>query len=191
MRIGSVDNGEKFMRDNANPVVPMPEGAKIFETVGAWEDYATPSRDMRLIIAMNVLSGLSDQVVRHPELYNLGGRKPMAVAEELRQLHARRARERGIEYRRSDGAAFKLTVAERWRARRRSRSPTTPTIASRRAGAPRRGRSRPRCRRATRPPISRRAWLDVRAWFHDAKRPPRADARHAPAALTRATRPPC
>ena len=33
-RVGSVDNGEKFMRENNNPVVPMPEGPKIFETVG-------------------------------------------------------------------------------------------------------------------------------------------------------------
>ncbi len=58
VRVGSVDNGEKFMRDTKNAVVAMPDGAKIFETTGAWEDYATPSRDMRLIIAMNVLTGL-------------------------------------------------------------------------------------------------------------------------------------
>ena len=34
-RLGSVDNGERFMREKGNPVVPMPVGAKIFETVGA------------------------------------------------------------------------------------------------------------------------------------------------------------
>jgi len=28
----------------------MPEGEKIFETMGAWEDFATPSRDLRLLI---------------------------------------------------------------------------------------------------------------------------------------------
>ena len=91
VRVGSVDNGEKFMRENANPVVPMPEGAKIFETTGPWEDYATPSRDMRLIIAMNVLLGLPERVVRHPELFNLGGRKPADVAAELQQDCTRRA----------------------------------------------------------------------------------------------------
>src|SRR5262249_56527536 len=73
VRVGSVENGEKYMRENGSPVVPIPEGAKIFETTGPWEDYATPSRDMRLLIAMNVLLGLPDRIVRHPELYKLGG----------------------------------------------------------------------------------------------------------------------
>src|SRR5258706_10649649 len=38
----------------------------LFRSTGPWEDYATPSRDMRLIIAMNVLAGLPERVVRHP-----------------------------------------------------------------------------------------------------------------------------
>jgi hypothetical protein len=75
-RVGSVDNGEKFMRENNNPVVPMPEGPKIFETVGPWEDYATPSRDMRLQIAIHVLETLPDRIVAHPELFNLGAAHP-------------------------------------------------------------------------------------------------------------------
>ena len=89
VRVGSVDNGEKFMRDNANPVVPMPEGAKIFETTGPWEDYATPSRDMRLIIAINVLTGLPDRVVRHPGA--LQPRGPQAGGRRRRAAQAARA----------------------------------------------------------------------------------------------------
>ena len=173
VRIGSVDNGEKFMRDNANPVVPMPEGAKIFETTGPWEDYATPSRDMRLIIAMNVLTGLPERVVRHPELYNLGGRKPAAVAEELRQLHARRVRERGIEYRRSDGAAFKLTVAELLARKTALEIAYNPNdcVETRWGAAPGTPEAATCARHA--PADQQARMADVRAWFHDAKRPPR------------------
>ena len=35
----------------------MPEGASIFETTGAWEDFSTPSRDLRLLIAIDVVRG--------------------------------------------------------------------------------------------------------------------------------------
>ena len=66
----------------------MPDGAKIFETTGPWEDYATPSRDMRLLIAMNVLLGLPDKVVKHPDLFRLGGRKPAEVRDQIAKLHA-------------------------------------------------------------------------------------------------------
>ena len=68
-RVGSVDNGERFMREKHNPVVPMPAGPKIFETTGPWEDYATPSRDMRLLIALRVLTGLPARIALHPELF--------------------------------------------------------------------------------------------------------------------------
>ena len=82
-RVGSVDNGEVYMKQTKDAVVPMPEGPKIFETVGPWEDYATPSRDMRLIIAMNVLQGLPERIVRRPELFLLEGRQPPAVRQEM------------------------------------------------------------------------------------------------------------
>ena len=95
VRIGSVDNGEKYMKEKgARRCIPMPEGPKIFETIGPWEDYATPSRDMRLIIAMNVLLALPDRVVKHPELYNLAGRSPRRCARDrqaARQPDRRRA----------------------------------------------------------------------------------------------------
>ena len=111
-RVGSVDNGEVYMKQTKDAVVPMPEGPKIFETVGPWEDYATPSRDMRLIIAMNVLQGLPERIVRRPELFLLEGRKPAAVRKEIEGLADKRSRERTIEYKRTDGTPQKLTVAE-------------------------------------------------------------------------------
>ncbi|HEX7597608.1 MAG TPA: hypothetical protein VF518_05300, partial [Polyangia bacterium] len=172
-RLGSVDNGERFMRDKGNPVVPMPSGAKIFETVGPWEDYATPSRDMRLLIALDVLARLPGRILAHPELFVLAGRKPEELRDELEKLHQRRMRERGVEYRRSDGTLFKLTVADVYARRaafemaynpndcaelRWGADPSTPDYAS--------------CARHA--PADQRARMqEVRAWFHEARRPPR------------------
>jgi hypothetical protein len=173
VRVGSVDNGEKYMRENANPVVPMPDGAKIFETTGPWEDYATPSRDMRLIIAMNVLASLPDRVVRHPELFNLGGRKPAAVADELRKLHADRVRDRGIEYKRSDGTTFKLSVADLLARKTALEIAYNPNdcVETRWGAAPGSPEAGPCGRHA--PADQQARMAEVRAWFHDAKRPPR------------------
>jgi hypothetical protein len=173
VRVGSVDNGETFMRANANPVVPMPEGAKIFETTGPWEDYATPSRDMRLIIAINVLTGLPDRVVRHPELFNLGGRAPAVVADELRKLHAQRVRERGIEYKRSDGSTFKLTVADLIARKTAIEIAYNPNdCVETRWGAAPGSPEAATCKRHA-PADQQARMASVRAWFHDAKRPPR------------------
>jgi hypothetical protein len=173
VRVGSVDNGEKFMHENANPVVPMPEGAKIFETTGPWEDYATPSRDMRLIIAMNVLLGLPDRVVRHPELFNLGGRKPADVAAELRKLHGARVGERGIEYKRSDGSTFKLSVADLLARKMALEIAYNPNdcVETRWGAAAGTPEATPCARHA--PPEQQARMAEVRSWFHDAKRPPR------------------
>jgi hypothetical protein len=173
VRVGSVDNGEKYMRENANPVVPMPEGAKIFETTGPWEDYATPSRDMRLIIAMNVLLNLPERVVRHPELYNLAGKKPAAAADELRKLHDERITERGIEYRRSDGSPFKLTVADLLKRKAALEIAYNPNdCVETRWGAAPGSPEAETCKRHA-PADQQARMAEVRSWFHDAKRPPR------------------
>jgi hypothetical protein len=173
VRVGSVDNGETFMRDNANPVVPMPEGAKIFETTGPWEDYATPSRDMRLIIAMNVLLGLPERVVRHPELFNLGGRRPSDARDELVKLHARLIGTRGIAYKRSDGSTFKLTVADLLARKAAFEIAYNPNdcAETRWGAAPGSPEAAPCARHAPADQVARMA--EVRGWFHDARRPPR------------------
>jgi hypothetical protein len=173
VRIGSVDNGEKYMRENSSPVVPMPEGAKIFETTGAWEDYATPSRDMRLIIAMNVLGALADRVVRHPELYNLAGRKPADVRDEIAKLHAARVGERAIEYRRSDGTPWKLTVADLLARKAALEIAYNPNdCVEVRWGAKEGTPEHATCARHA-PADQQARMAEYRSWFHDAKRPPR------------------
>lgn len=111
-RVISVENGEAYFRKNPRSVISMPSGAAIFETIGAWEDYSTPSRDMRLIIAINVLNGLPGKIVRHPELFVINDKSPEEAKAEIEQHHANRIRERSIRYTRTDGSSWALSVAE-------------------------------------------------------------------------------
>ncbi len=111
-RVGAVENGEDYLRKHRGTVIPMPSGAAIFETLGPWEDYATPSRDMRLLIALKVISRLPEQIVRYPELYTLKGRSAAEARDDIESLHERSIRERRFSYTRSDGSPWELTVAD-------------------------------------------------------------------------------
>jgi hypothetical protein len=173
VRVGSVDNGEKFQKEKAGVVIPMPDGAKIFETTGPWEDYATPSRDMRLLIAMNVLLGLPDRIVKHPELYRLGGRKPAEVRDQIAKLHASLIPTRGITYTRTDGTPWKLTVADLLARRANLEMAYNPNdCVEVRWGAAEGTPEYATCARHA-PPEQKAKMAEVRVWFHEAKRPPR------------------
>jgi len=111
-RVGAVDNGENYLRQHRGTVIPMPSGAAIFETIGAWEDYATPSRDMRLLIALKVIAGLPEQIIRYPALFSLAGRSPEEASEDIQRRHEQRIAQRRITYTRSDGSPLDLTVAD-------------------------------------------------------------------------------
>ncbi|HVV50915.1 MAG TPA: hypothetical protein VHO06_14710, partial [Polyangia bacterium] len=172
VRVGSVDNGEKFEKEKPT-VVPMPDGAKIFETTGPWEDYATPSRDMRLLIAMNVLLGLPDRIVKHPELYKLGGRKPADVRAEIVKLHQALVPTRGITYTRSDGSPQKLTVADLLARRAALEMAYNPNdCVETRWGAAAGTPEAATCQRHA-PPDQQAKMAEVRVWFHEARRPAR------------------
>ena len=53
----------------------MSNGASIFETTGPWEDYSTPARDFRLLIAIDVVRGFPDHFARRAARYLLPGGK--------------------------------------------------------------------------------------------------------------------
>jgi hypothetical protein len=171
-RVGSVDNGERYVR--AHPAtIPMPGGAAIFETTGPWEDYATPSRDLRLLIAMSVLTGLPDRVARHPELYVLGTRDPEEARGDVAALHERRIAERAISYTRSDGSPWRLSVAELLARRSAFEMAYNPNdCVEARWGAAEGTPERETCVR--RAPAEQRARMDaVRDWFREMRRPTR------------------
>ncbi len=172
-RVGSVDNGERYMRDKHDPVVTMPVGPKIFETTGPWEDYATPSRDMRLLIALRVLAGLPGRISERPELFKLGGRKPAVVRAEIEVLHENQIHQRAIEYRRSDGSSYRLTVADILARRPALEMAYNPNdCVEIRWGASPGTAEYATCHRHA--PEEQRARMgQYRSWFHAGQRPPR------------------
>jgi len=172
-RVSSIDNGEAYFRNNPGSVIPMPNGAAIFQTIGPWEDYSTPSRDMRLIIAINVLNGLPEKIVRHPELFVMNGSSPEQAKAEIEQYHAKRIQERSIRYTRTDGSPWELAVAEvlaRKPAYEMTYNPNDcPEI---RWGAQPDTEEYATCRRHA--PAEQRAKMEqYRIWFREARRPTR------------------
>ena len=77
----------------------MPDGPAIFETIGAWEDFSTPSRDLRLLIAIDVVRGFPDRVARRPERYAMPpGRSVADVRAELQGVLASELAARKFSY---------------------------------------------------------------------------------------------
>lgn len=172
-RVHSVDNGERFAAANPGTVIPMPTGAAIFETTGPWEDFATPSRDLRLQIAMTVLTDLPARVERHPELYVLNGQTPAAARADVAARHAQRIAERTVVYTRSDGSRWTLTVADVLARRAALEVAYDPNdCVETRWGAPDGSAEAATCRRHA--PADQRTRMEAyRDWFHDGRRPTR------------------
>ncbi|MEX1366122.1 MAG: hypothetical protein AB1Z98_23555, partial [Nannocystaceae bacterium] len=70
VRLTSVDNGEA-QHAASGRVIDMPSGFSIFETTGSWENYSTPARDLRLLIAIDVATGYVDKVARNPKAWGV------------------------------------------------------------------------------------------------------------------------
>ncbi|TVQ83843.1 MAG: hypothetical protein EA400_18520 [Chromatiaceae bacterium] len=172
-RLTAVANGEAYLRTRAGTTVPMPSGPAIFETVGPWEDYSTPSRDLRLLIAMRVLAELPARIQRYPELFVLQGEHPEEAAARIGRLHERRLDDRFITYMRSDASPWRLSLRELYERRpalelaynpndcverRWGASPATPDYAT--------------CGRQA-PAEQRVRMEEYRPWFRETRRPPR------------------
>ena len=113
VRVGSVANGEAYMRAHPGTVVPMPSGKGVFLTLGLWEDYSTPNRDLRLLIAIDTILEFPDKAAANPGSYEMAGaRGPDEVRRELLALRRKRAAALSVTYVRSDGSPRVLTLEE-------------------------------------------------------------------------------
>ncbi len=142
-RVTSVENGRKFQNGEHGDAT-MPDGPSIFETTGAWEDFATPARDFRLLIAIDVVRGFPDRVARQPERYAMPDGKSVAdVKAELQSVLASELAARKFSYTRSDGSRVDALAQGRDRPRGGSRDGVQPERLRRaavgRAGQERRG----------------------------------------------------
>ena len=111
-RVTSVENGRKYHAGGGGEVA-MPDGASIFETTGAWEDFATPSRDLRLLIAIDVVRGFPDRVARRPERYAMpAGKERRGREGRAGELLASELAARKFSYTRSDGSQWTLALKD-------------------------------------------------------------------------------
>ena len=111
-RVTAVENGRKF-QNSGHGEAGMPDGPAIFETNGPWEDFSTPARDFRLLIAIDVVRGYPDRVARRPERYAMPKGKSVAdVKAELQSVLASELSARKFSYTRSDGSAWTLSLKD-------------------------------------------------------------------------------
>jgi hypothetical protein len=111
-RVTSIENGRQY-QDKRHGVVDMPSGPSIFETSGAWEDYSTPARDFRLLIAIDVVRGFPDRVARRPDRYAiLQGKSVADVKMELQGVLSSELSSRKFSYLRSDGSQWTLSLKD-------------------------------------------------------------------------------
>ncbi|MCG8554060.1 MAG: NlpC/P60 family protein [Proteobacteria bacterium] len=173
-RVISVDNGTQYMRSRGFAPIEMPSGHAVFETRGAWEDYSTPSRDMRLLIAMDTVLGFPGTVERRRASFALadGERGDQALAE-LRDQLPRELERRSFGYRRSDGSEHTLSLralVERQEALEIAYNPND--CVELRWGAPAGSDELSTCDR--RAPEEQRVRMEAyRFWFRKRERPPR------------------
>ena len=173
-RVLAVDTGEAYMVSPGHGAVPMPSGHDVFETTGPWEDFATPSRDMRLLIAIDTVLALPARVRKSPERFKLADpARAEAAAKELEgTLDAELAR-RSFEYTRSDGSKQRLSIKDvlaRSAAIEVGYNPND--CVEQRWGAPEGSQEASTCKR--RAPADQAQRMErYREWFHQRKRPPR------------------
>ncbi len=172
-RVNSVDNGERWIAENRS-VMEMPTETAIFQTSGPWEDYSTPSRDMRLLISIDTVLDFPDVVSRAPQRFGLEHADDLDA--EIRVLRERLRSEleaRSFSYTRSDGSVWSVTLAElvdRAEAMEMAYNPND-CAEIRWGAAPGTDEYAP-CRRHA-PQAHRDRMAEYRSWFAERRRPAR------------------
>jgi len=166
-RVTAVENGRKFQITRPGDAV-MPNGPSIFETTGAWEDFATPARDFRLLIAIDVVRGFPDRVARHPERYAIPEGKSVAhVKAELQSVLASELSARKFTYTRSDGSVWTLSLKDMVdRAAALEMAYNLNDCVELRWGAPENSEEASTCKRHA-PQAQRAKMSEYRTWFHE------------------------
>ncbi|HEX4351584.1 MAG TPA: hypothetical protein VHZ95_01695, partial [Polyangiales bacterium] len=175
-RVLSIDNGLHYLKAHPQATIAMPQGVSIFETEGAWEDFATPSRDMRLLIAIDTVLALPSRVEQKPERFALeAGTTPASAAKQLREALDRELHARSFTYTRSDGSSQSLSLSDviaRATALEIAYNPNDCVEV--RWGAPPNTSEHATCTRTAN--ASQQARMEqYRSWFHTRTRPARGE----------------
>ncbi|HAQ18791.1 MAG TPA: hypothetical protein DCR40_06075 [Prolixibacteraceae bacterium] len=174
VRVTSVKNGEEYMKAHPGLVIPMPgRAAGVFQTGGIWEDFSTPNRDLRLLIAMDAVIDFPDKVMRSPDDYKISMlQSPEKVKENLKELLEKKLNELSITYTRGNETEQKLTLSEIIKRRSAFEMAYNPNDGAEiRWGAPENSEERSTCRRKV-PTGQLEKMQSVREWFQKRLHPP-------------------
>ena len=174
VRVNSVETGEKYMRAHPGTVIPMPtRAAGVFQTGGVWEDFSTPNRDLRLLIAIDAVIDFPAKVERSPDDYKMSMLKSTeGVRKKLDEILEKKLNELSIIYIRSNGSEQKLTLAEIVKRRDAFEIAYNPNDGPEiRWGAPEGSDERSTCKRQA-PAGQQKVMNDVRKWFNKRLHPP-------------------
>ena len=166
-RVTAVENGRKWQGKQTGDAT-MPGGAAIFETTGAWEDFSTPARDFRLLIAIDVVRGFPDRFARRSDRYAIPAGKSVAdMKKELQGVLDSELASRKVSYIRSDGSQWTLSVKDVVaRAVDFEMAYNPNDCVELRWGAPENSEEASTCKRHA-PQAQRAKMSDYRAWFRE------------------------
>jgi len=173
VRVESVEIGEKYRREHPGQIIPMPSGYAVFLATGPWEDFSTPNRDLRLLIAMDTIEEFPENVIKFPKRYRIGTSEPLPkIKSRLEALSRSLADSLYINYRKSDGRSQKLTIRELLERKEAFEMAYNPNdCVEIRWGAPEGSEELSSCRR--RAPLDQRQKMEkLRVWFRKRLHPP-------------------
>lgn len=174
VRITSVSNGEAYLKSHPGAVIAMPgRPAGIFQATGQWEDFSTPSRDLRLLIAMDAVLDFPDKIVRSPEDFKISKLRSIEqVRKKLEDFLAGKLSELSITYTRTNGTKQTLTIAEILKRRKEFEMAYNPNDGIEiRWGAPENSEERSTCHRHV-PTDQLEKMRSFRVWFQKRLHPP-------------------
>ncbi|MCU0462850.1 MAG: hypothetical protein MUF36_12710, partial [Bacteroidales bacterium] len=166
VRVMSVSNGEEYMKKHPGSVIEMPHSATgIFQAGGLWENYSTPNRDLRLLIAIDAVLDFPDAVAQSPRDYKISNPDSAEIKKRLLSLLERKALELLISYTRTDGSEQKISVGDILKRKEAFEMAYNPNDAIEiRWGAPVNSGERSTCRRQA-SADQYQTMLSTRKWF--------------------------
>lgn len=174
VRVNSAANGEAYMKSHPGMVIPMPgRAAGVFQAGGQWEDFSTPNRDLRMLIAMDAIEDFPDKIIRSPEDYKMPKLSSEAqVKKKLEALLAKKIAELSITYVRTNDKEQTLTIEEILKRKDAFEMAYNPNDGIEiRWGAPEKSEERSSCKRRV-PGYQLETMKAVRVWFQKRLHPP-------------------
>lgn len=174
VRITSVANSEEYIKSHPGEIITMPgRDAALFQSGGVWEDFSTPNRDLRLLIAIDAVLDFPQKIVQSPDNFILPILQSTEQAKEnIEDLLAKKLSELSVTYTRSDGSEQVLTLQEIVNRREAFEMAYNPNDGVEiRWGAPENSEELSKCRRHA-PAAQLAKMMKFRAWFIKRLHPP-------------------